>query len=188
MTFSGGTPTTLVTIEATWWNEQNSPAQFQEIPSLTGVRLWRRIEAQDDDGLWRELGHVGNLVRVGVPLRVTLAVWPGARTEQVAIEEALPAGMEFVESTADGTTRTESHDGQIQHWVEPQGEGPVTLTYYLRPELEGRWFTFAPALAWNTRNPQERTKTQDHYALEVSAALEKAVLVLAPPMDRSGLR
>jgi len=161
LTLTGGSASTLATVEVRWWAVP--PA---ETPPHGGLQLLRRIEAQDRDGLWRELKPDGAILPVGTALRVTLLVWGSARTEQLHIDEQLPSGFEFVESLAQWPAQTEARDTRLRHTIEPQADSPVTLTYYLRAELAGAPRAFPPARAENARQPQEYTLSPDRYVVE----------------------
>jgi hypothetical protein len=119
--------------------------------NAAGLRVLRRLEARDANGLW---GALRRPVQPAETLRCTVLVWPDDRAGGIRIREPIPAGCEFVDSEAGACAREEVRDGAVIHYLRGQGE-PVSFRYYLRAESEGDLIAL-PAVAELLRRPAVR--------------------------------
>jgi len=135
----------------------------------TGVRVLRRIEVRNENGIWKELDRD---IVANEPVRITALVWGDSLEDPIRIVEPIPAGFEFLED--DWTSRagrSEVRDGSVTHYVNAVGL-PITYRYFLRAETDGKLIV-PPAIAEVMRRPASRGQSR-----------REEIRVVAPPPPR----
>lgn len=131
---------------------------FRPLPdeSQRGVRVFRRFEVKNSNGVWEELNRD---VRPNEPVRVTALVWGDSLEDPMRLIEPIPAGFEFLEDDwTNGGAYSEVRDGSITHYLDAQGL-PLTVRYYIRAETDGKLIV-SPAIADILRRPDSRGQSR----------------------------
>lgn len=135
----------------------------------TGVRVFRRIEVKNENGVWQELNRD---IVANEPVRITALVWGDSLEDPLRIVEPIPAGFEFLEDDWSARAgRSEVRDGSVTHYVNATGV-PITYRYFLRAETDGKLIV-SPAIAEVMRRPGSRGQSR-----------REEVRVVAPPPGR----
>lgn len=124
--------------------------------SQHGVRVFRRFEVRNENGVWVELDRE---IRPNEPVRVTALVWGDSLDDPMRLVEPIPAGFEFLEDDwTMGWSRSEVRDGSITHYLDAEGL-PLTVRYYLRAETDGQLIV-SPAIVDVLRRPENRGQSR----------------------------